>query len=92
VRSSSVKIDEQDLQRAADRVGLSPGQAEALWQQLKASSEVEAHFEAAHVGYYFGALLVIGAMGWFMTNDGIRFGAGNYRRSRQAMQLSSFLH
>lgn len=63
-----MKINEQDLQRAAGEIGLSPSQAEALWQQLKTGSEVEAHFEAAQVGYYFGAVLVIGAMGWFMTN------------------------
>lgn len=49
-------------------MGLSPGQGRALWVRLQTRSEVEAHFEPAHVGYYFGALLVIGAMGWFMTN------------------------
>ena len=63
-----MKINEQDLQRAAVETGLSTGQAHALWQRLQTRSEVEAHFGPAHVGYYFGALLVIGAMGWFMTN------------------------
>jgi hypothetical protein len=62
-----VRISQQDLERAAPDAGLSPEQAQALWRELKARSEVEAHFEPAHVGYYFGALLVIGAMGWFMT-------------------------
>lgn len=50
---------------------------------------MEAHVEPAHVGYYFGALLGIGAMGWFMTNAGIRFGAGSYSQSPAAMH--SFL-
>lgn len=63
-----MKISEQDLQRAAQETGLSTEQAQALWRQLQIRSDAEAHFGAAHVGYYFGALLVIGAMGWFMTN------------------------
>jgi len=63
-----VRIDEQDLKRAALETGLSAEQAQSLWQRLQTRSEVQAHFGPAHVGYYFGALLVIGAMGWFMTN------------------------
>jgi hypothetical protein len=63
-----MNINEEDLRHAALRTGLSSEQAQSLWQQLQARSEVEAHFGAIHVGYYFGALLVIGAMGWFMTN------------------------
>jgi hypothetical protein len=63
-----MKISKQDLERAAVESGLSREHAQAIWQRLETHSEVEAHFEPAHVGYYFGALLVIGAMGWFMTN------------------------
>lgn len=63
-----MKISEQELECAALETGLSREHAHALWRQLKTKSEVEAHFEPAHVGYYFGALLVIGAMGWFVTN------------------------
>jgi hypothetical protein len=28
----------------------------------------QARFETAHIAYYLGALLIIGAMGWFITN------------------------
>lgn len=63
-----MKISKQQLERAAVVTGLSSEQSQAIWQQLETRSDVEAHFEPAHVGYYFGALLVIGAMGWFMTN------------------------
>jgi hypothetical protein len=35
---------------------------------LKAEPETSASFEAAHISYYLGALLIIGAMGWFITN------------------------
>ena len=62
-----MKINEQDLTRAALETGLSAEHAQAVWRQLQTRSEVEEHFEPAHVGYYFGALLVIGAMGWFVT-------------------------
>ncbi len=63
-----VKINEQELQRAVVATGLSREHAQAIWRQLQTESDAQAHFEPAHVGYYFGALLVIGAMGWFMTN------------------------
>ena len=63
-----MKIIEQELERAVMETGLSRDHAQAIWRKLHTHSEVEAHFEYAHVGYYFGALLVIGAMGWFMTN------------------------
>src|SRR6185295_13514977 len=39
-----------------------------VWQALeKRPPATRPRFDAAHVAYYFGALLVIGAMGWFMT-------------------------
>jgi hypothetical protein len=67
-QAHAVKISEEELERAVIGTGLSPENAQAIWRQLQNHPDVEAHFEAAHVGYYFGALLVIGAMGWFMTN------------------------
>jgi hypothetical protein len=64
----TIKINERELQQAAANAGLTPDDAQALWSQLTARPDADAHFEPAHVGYYFGALLVIGAMGWFMTS------------------------
>ena len=63
-----MKISEQDLERAAEEAGLSSQQSQLIWKYLKAKPGVQGSFEAAHVGYFFGALLVIGAMGWFITN------------------------
>jgi hypothetical protein len=63
-----MRLDEQDLKRAAEGTGISEEQVQELWRRLQGRSETEAHFEPAHVAYYFGALLVIGAMGWFITN------------------------
>lgn len=63
-----MRITEQELEKAAVRTGLSPTQANAIWRELRAKTKIEGQFEPAHVGYYFGALLVIGAMGWFITD------------------------
>jgi hypothetical protein len=64
----AMKFSRQELERAAVETGLSPEHAQAIWRQLETRSDGKARFEPAHVGYYQGALLVIGAMGWFMTN------------------------
>ncbi len=55
---------------------MSPEQADRLWEALKieAASNDGPSFDAANVAYYFGALIVIGAMGWFMTKAWESFG------------------
>jgi hypothetical protein len=68
VKKRTINIGEEQLQKAVAEAGLSPEVASRLWTELSAATESEPRFEAAHVGYYFGALLVIGAMGWFMTS------------------------
>jgi hypothetical protein len=68
VKKRTINIGEEQLQKAVTGAGLSPEIASRLWTELSTASESEPRFEAAHVGYYFGALLVIGAMGWFMTS------------------------
>ena len=73
MKKRTIKIGEEQLQKAVVDAGLSPELAQRLWAELSSSPESEARFEAAHVGYYFGALLVIGAMGWFMTSGWDRF-------------------
>lgn len=67
-----MKIDRADLERAAQQQLVTPAQADALWEFLSASATVPepaagARFTGVNVAYYFGALLVIGAMGWLMT-------------------------
>lgn len=63
-----MNIAKEELERAALSAGVSSEHAEAIWQGLQQRPEGQGHFEPAHVGYYFGALLVVGAMGWFITN------------------------
>lgn len=62
-----MKITEAQLSEAARRVGIPLEQRDALWHELAGQPDLHGRFEAAHVAYYFGATLVIGAMGWFMT-------------------------
>lgn len=53
---------------------LQPGQDEALWQHLAKAGENRPRFDLANVAYYGGALIVIGAMGWFMGRAWEAFG------------------
>lgn len=62
-----MKITPADLQWASERGVLSPGQAEALWRALEERHRHAPRFDGAHVAYYAGALIVIGAMGWLIT-------------------------
>lgn len=71
-----MNISESDLRRAATTSGLSPQHADLLWQNLQASSSDQGKpkFDVANVAYYLGALIVIGAMGWFMNKAWERLG------------------
>ncbi|HXC01383.1 MAG TPA: hypothetical protein VNU49_01945 [Opitutaceae bacterium] len=44
-------------------------QVDLLWRALNSqpSRSDKPKFDVANVAYYFGALIVIGAMGWFMN-------------------------
>jgi hypothetical protein len=62
------KISVAELQAAVERAGLPEDAWERIQAILTAEPETAPAFEAAHVSYYLGALLIIGAMGWFITN------------------------
>ena len=62
------KITGHQLRSAVERAGLPAGTWEKIEAALAAEPESAAAFEAAHVSYYLGALLIIGAMGWFVTS------------------------
>ncbi|NDF00759.1 MAG: hypothetical protein EB034_21180, partial [Verrucomicrobia bacterium] len=55
------------MEWAAGQGVLSPEQAAELWKRLEERHAQQPHFSADHVAYYFGAMIVISAMGWFMT-------------------------
>jgi uncharacterized membrane protein len=62
------KISVEQVRAAVERAGLPPEVFNRIEAALKAEPETSASFEAAHISYYLGALLIIGAMGWFITN------------------------
>jgi len=69
-----VHLRKADLEWAASKGVIEGSQAEALWEILSEKTAGSPRFDLVHVLYYFGALLVIGAMGWFMTNGWEEFG------------------
>lgn len=93
------KISANELRAAVERAGLPADTFERIREALKAEPENAPAFEAAHISYYLGALLIIGAMGWFVTNAwdtlsgftlaaiaagyGVLFGAVGYRLFRK---------
>ena len=71
-----MKVSRRDLEWAASEGVISGGQAEELWRTLEGREAGRPRFDLPHVAYYFGALVVISAMGWFMTLGWERFGGG----------------
>jgi hypothetical protein len=69
-----MKISRQDIAAAAERAHVTPQQADDLWAALEAGRADQANFNAPNVAYYLGAMIVIGAMGWFMNKAWEDFG------------------
>lgn len=69
-----MRIDKSDLEWAASQGVIEVPQAEALWRALSEKTSDRPHFGLVHLLYYFGALLVIGAMSMFMTAAWESFG------------------
>ena len=65
-----VSISHARLQAAASLAGISSDQTERLWLNMQTNpAEANApRFDTENVAYYFGALVIIGAMGWFMND------------------------
>lgn len=61
-------FSEVQLHQAVDRAGLPTDVFERIRAALLMEPESAPGFEIAHVSYYLGALVIIGAMGWFVTN------------------------
>lgn len=71
-----MKIFKEDFFWAVSKELITAEQAETLWKAFENRSKTQPRFDLAHVAYYFGALVVISAMGWFMTEAWERFGGG----------------
>jgi hypothetical protein len=62
-----MRVKRKDFSWAVSRGVISEGQAEDLWRVLERRNTNRPRFDLPHVAYYFGALVVISAMTWFMT-------------------------
>ncbi len=71
-----MNISKQDLAWAASTGAISLDQVDPLWRALEGRHPTRARFDLPHVAYYVGALIVISAMGWFMTRAWETFGGG----------------
>ena len=75
---AALRMHREDLDRAAAAGVIGPEQADALWRFLGAAQAVPSapRFDLVHVLWYAGALIVIGAMGWFTTLAFASLGGG----------------
>lgn len=71
-----MRLSNQDLDWAVSEGLISAEQAEAFWEALESREANRPRFDIAHVAYYFGAMIVISAMGWFMTEAWESLGGG----------------
>jgi len=71
-----MNVSKADFNWAASQGLLSTEQADDLWLALQSRPTSRSRFDLAHVLYYFGALIVISAMTWFMTLGWAVFGGG----------------
>ncbi len=71
-----MQIGSAELDEAVGQGVLTRQQATALWSFLcnRGDGQAPSRFTGLNVAYYFGAMLVIGAMGWLMTLGWERFG------------------
>jgi hypothetical protein len=71
-----MRVSRNDFTLAVSEGVISEGQAEDLWLFLEGRDADRPRFDLPHVAYYFGALVVVSAMTWFMTLGWERFGGG----------------
>ncbi len=60
-----MKISKTNLENASIRIGLSKETSEQLWTELE--KENSSRFNLENLAYYFGAMIILSAMGWFLT-------------------------
>lgn len=60
-----MQLNKSKLLFAAAKIGISKEKAEELWQLLE-EKQTASKFDISHLLYYFGAMIVILALGWFV--------------------------
>lgn len=66
-RGMVVKILRSDLDSASQRGIISAEQAISLWAFFENLRPHQAKFQMLHVVYYFGGILILASMSWFLT-------------------------
>lgn len=69
-----MKVSKDQFSKAAHDLEIPDEKVKALWQSLERSEEQESPL--SKMLYYFGAMIVISAMTWFMTIGWMVFGGG----------------
>jgi len=69
-----MKISRRDWQWAIEQGLIEADAGDRLWKALAARASRRPGFDVTHVAYYAGALVVILAMTWFMTQAWQRYG------------------
>lgn len=69
-----MNVLKDDFYWAVSQGIISQDQADQLWQAFSERMGDRPRFSVANVAYYFGALIVISAMGWFMSLAWEEFG------------------
>ena len=62
-----MKLTKELLYREAADAGIGEEQIQELWDRLAAATEGQQKFDALHVAYYFGGMIIIGAMSFFFS-------------------------
>jgi hypothetical protein len=65
--ASRMNLSKELLFTEAENAGISTEQAQQLWTRLTTATEGQQTFDAMHVAYYFGGMIVIGAMTFFFS-------------------------
>jgi hypothetical protein len=71
-----MKIKLEDLHWASEQNIITKEQATALWNGLSHRDSEQPSFKLTHLIYYFGGLIVIGSMSWFMVVGWESWGGG----------------
>jgi len=71
-----MKLSKEDFRWAVDEAIITEEQMDRLWAGLQMRKSDKPQFDMPHMLYYFGAMIVISAMAWFMTEAWELFGGG----------------
>ena len=76
IRGGSITVTRDDIDSAIADGLLTAEQAARLWDRFAARAGSRPKFDAAHVAYYAGAVIVLSALGWFLTEAWMNLGGG----------------